>query len=85
MHNNIRSLSQNYIKLNILINNLKNKPDVISLSETWISSNQSKLFPIEGYDLHLSPRLGNKKGGGVGVYVLMEHKSDVISIDLLST
>ena len=68
LHINIRSLSQNYIKLNILINNLKHKPDVITLSETWIPANQTKLFPMDGYDLHLSPRIGKKRRWSRCVY-----------------
>lgn len=51
------------------------KPDVISLSETWLSKGtENTLLALEGYDLYRSDRLFEehdnvKRGGGLAIYV----------------
>ena len=67
MHINIRSLPANFDKLQSLLTNMKLKPHIIFINETWLNNNQKvnlttcrtmSLFPIIEY-----------RGGGVAFYV----------------
>ena len=64
---NIRGLSSKCTQLLDLINNtVQDKdPDLILLSETWLTP-YSPTFKIPGYDFHHLDRQ-NRKGGGVGI------------------
>ena len=76
MQTNCRSLCKNFDKLSNLVINLNVKPKIISLSETWIKSDVIDLYTIFGYKLFLAPRLRGR-GGGVGVYVSNEFKTEI--------
>ena len=64
---NIRGLSSKRTQLMNLINNAVHdrEPDLILLSETWLTP-FSPAFSIPGYELHHLDRT-NRKGGGVGI------------------
>ena len=64
---NIRGLSTKRTQLMNLINNAVHdrKPDLILLSETWLTP-FSPAFSIPGYELYHLDRT-NRKGGGVGI------------------
>ena len=65
---NCRSLAKSFIKLKILLQTISNRPELIALSETWISANDSNFYSIQGYNLILIPR-PDRRGGGVGFYI----------------
>ena len=64
---NIRGLSTKRTQLMNLINNAVHdrEPDLILLSETWLTP-FSPAFSIPGYELYHLDRT-NRKGGGVGI------------------
>ena len=76
---NIRGLYSKIGKLVYLIDHvLSDKtPDIITLSETWMTNHTPK-FTIPGYKLYHSNRVG-RRGGGVGVLV----KQNLSSRELL--
>ena len=68
---NIRSLvnNANFSKLGLLISFMTYKPDIISVSETWITLLSSGPFVnLLGYKFVYNSRLYSK-GGGVALYV----------------
>jgi len=67
LHQNIRSLRQNFGLLVANLNALTRKPDLLFVSETWIFSSEVNEFHIPGYDfLHTSKE--TYRAGGVGVF-----------------
>ena len=65
-----RSIKRNFDKIKLLLSHFKTSPSVISLSETWIPNDcMNKLFSLQGYNFISKPRPGNKRGGGVALYV----------------
>lgn len=68
IHFNCRSLYANFEKINEYLSSIKGKFKLIALSETWLSKDKGADMYIEGYELHHVNR-GNKKGGGVALYV----------------
>ena len=81
---NIRSLSnaRNFAKFEILIDSLKNKPDVIGVCETWLREDQTGPYmSVDGYNFIHNSRLTNNflsksLGGGVGLYIRTGLKYD---------
>jgi hypothetical protein len=67
---NIRSINCNFTKLEILLSNFPNPPDVITISETWLKNNYSTaLFTLKNYNFISVPRSQTKLGGGVAIYI----------------
>ena len=71
MQINSRSLNKIFDKLDMLIDGLDKKPNIISIAETWLKSDTPlSPFSITGYTLFNSPRTLNKsREGGVALYV----------------
>ena len=70
MQINSRSLNKNFDKLDMLIDGLDKKTNIISIAETWLKSDTPlSPFSITGYTLFNSPRTLNKsRGAGVALY-----------------
>ena len=70
LYTNSRSLGNKINELRAIA--ASEKPDILCISESWINL-QNKHFKaeyvIEGYKLFNTDRAGNKKGGGVVMYV----------------
>jgi len=66
LHINIRSFNRNSDELNVFIDRLGVKPDILVLTETWFSSNYTD--DLCGYGAYHVYR-ENKRGGGVSIYV----------------
>ena len=64
---NIRSLNANFSKLELLLDQLKFKPDIISVGETWINHNKIFLFSLKGYNFINKPCDG--KAGGAAFFI----------------
>ena len=71
MQINYRSLNKKIDKLDNLIDSLDNKPNIISIAETWLKTDTPlSPYSITGYTIFNSPRTLNKsRGGGVALYV----------------
>ena len=65
---NIRSLPRNFEELELEIEQLAQRPDIICLNETWLKNNSdNNIFQIQGYEpLYSCARI--KRGGGIGIY-----------------
>ncbi len=64
---NIRSLNKNFYKLEELIESLEFQPDVITVSETWITNNKVLLYKLKNYNfLHNNC---STKAGGSGIFI----------------
>ena len=69
IHLNVRSFHSKFVTFENLLDNLKEKFDVIAISETWFTSDTPhSLFNLDGYTLHYASRK-NKQGGGVALYI----------------
>lgn len=68
---NARSICKisRFDQLKFVIEQLKRKPDVIVVSETWVSNDLIQLYRIDGYNSVFSCRK-NGTGGGLVVFVL---------------
>ena len=49
LHVNVRSTRKNFDNLKILINSFSSEPDIIAVTETWLSDNALFLYELEGY------------------------------------
>ena len=68
VHWNVRGLTSKINEINLLLNQSRESIDVISLNETWLTSNTNELRGLTHYDLINKPRI-NRKGGGVGFLI----------------
>ena len=66
---NIRSLLRSFEEIELEIEQLAQRPDIICLTETWLKNNsENDIFQIQGYEpLYSWARI--KRGGGIGIYV----------------
>lgn len=67
LHVNVRSIDKNFELLNILIEKMNSKPNIIVCSETW-KINSLSLYKIEGYNAFYNQSYLNK-ADGVLMYV----------------
>ena len=74
---NIRSLNANLSKLEVFIKNIKNKPDIIACTETWLLP-IDKYHNIEGYNIYYNSSQINK-ADGVAMYIKKDllHKPQI--------
>ena len=66
---NMRSLRRIFDEFNVYLNTMELKPDLICITEIWLSEqNSCEMFELDGYHpLLVASR--KKRGGGVGLYV----------------
>lgn len=78
---NIRSLRQHYDELNIFLNNLSFKYNIIVLTEVWVKNGEENRYCIPGYDMHLQQRDSNQAGGTI-IYVDsdIEHSYQLLAL-----
>ena len=69
LHVNSRSLNKNYDLVISLIKSLPKQPDVLWVSETWLSSTNVHLHEIDGYNSYHIHTPNGSVGGGVAIYV----------------
>lgn len=63
------SNSNRFDKLKFALHKLPRKPDVLVVSETWVSVDLVQLYDIDGYESTFSCRKDGR-GGGLAVFVL---------------
>ena len=66
---NIRSLPANFNKLQSLLANIKLKPHIISINETWLNNNQNCEFNNLSNYVFISNNRIRSRGEGVAFYV----------------
>ena len=69
MHINIRSLPANFDKLQSFQANMKLKPHILSINETWLNNNQKGEFNNLSNYVFISNNRIHSRGGGVVFYV----------------
>ena len=67
LHINIRSMNKNFPSFYDLIQSLPNHPDIICISETWITHQPITNLSLPGYEFIYYPT--KKRAGGVAMYV----------------
>ena len=67
IHMNVRSLVKNKDKIESLLMNMPNPPDIIALTETKLNSSITHLVEITYYTFTLVESKSN--AGGVGMYI----------------
>ena len=77
MHVNIRSTGKNFYFLKILINSFSSEPDIIAVTETWLSDNALFLYELEGYRSYHVVRTA-REHGAVSNDVHNNHQSELI-------
>lgn len=76
IHFNIRNLVSNRDELEVCLSQLKRKPDVIALSETWLDKYNKSTINFQGYICYNVVR--NKPHGGVSILVRENLDSSLI-------
>ena len=80
---NIRSLNKNFDKLYEMLVNMESKPDIIALSETWITNNRPDEYDIPGFEfLHTKSPTNN---GGVAFFISQQYNAQVTNEYNLNT
>ena len=82
---NIRSFNKNINTFNIFLDTLVSKPDIIVLTETWLTDTDDPSIYLTDYKMYKTNRILKikKKGGGVAIF---SHKNlDCLYIEDLST
>ena len=69
LHVNVRSLPQNNDALNMYLQNLSVKFDVIALTETWLNNETCDLSFLSSDYEHYKKYRENKRGGGVSLFI----------------
>ena len=65
----MRSLPQKCDGFNVYLKTMEMKPDLICITETWLSEqNSCEIFNLDGYH-HLLVASRKTQGGGLGLYV----------------
>lgn len=77
---NARSISNinRFDKLKFALHKLPRKPDVLVVSETWVSVDLVQLYDIDGYESTFSCRKDGR-GGGLAVFVLKKLNFSIIN------
>lgn len=68
IHQNIRSVNKNFDQLLLQLNQLKDLPQIIILSEIWISDNEVNFFKIQGYNCIYKCN-DRQQSAGVMIYI----------------
>ena len=68
IHVNIRSLPKNFDSLQCLVQNLKNKPHIILVTETWLENDSLGAYALENYNLEATSQK-DFRGKGVAIYI----------------
>ena len=79
---NIRSINKNFPSFYDLIQSLPNHPDIICISETWITHQPITNLSLSGYEFIYYPT--KKRAGGVAMYVSTIYQfeiTDIFNID----
>lgn len=57
-----------------------NNPDLLFLSETWLSENETKFYSLQNYEAYHNCR--QTRGGGVSLYVRRDLKREEIILSV---
>lgn len=75
IHVNIRSLPKNIDKLELLINQLPTKPNIILVSETWLDDSLAQSYCLPGFRLETSsPTVHRGKGSAIYIQNAIPYK-----------
>lgn len=76
-HMNSRSLTKNFDKITAFLNSLTTPPDIIAITETWLTNTNKHLYQLPGYlSSHLTRNI--RPHGGVSVFISNELQSEQI-------
>ena len=79
MHFNIRSLHKNIDNLKVALESLNCSPDVVCLSETWLTELNQHSYILDGYIAYHVTRPGQAARGGVSCFVKDTLQSELLT------
>lgn len=82
LHQNIRSLRENFNSLKIFLDSLAHLPDVICLTEIWISECELTCYTIDGYNQFAN--CSTQRAGGTAVFVSVQFQALSTTLRMLS-
>lgn len=74
---NIRSLRNKLQELQLTLNEMKEKPHIIVIGETWLKKEEENFFQIDEYEAVFNSR-ENTRGGGLVMYINKNIKYETI-------
>ena len=75
---NIRSVSKNLEELEVYINSMSQKPEVVCLTETWLNpSYNNNCFSLNEYQT-IIPSNREKRGGGVAFFLKININGQIV-------
>ena len=77
LHLNARSLPRNFEHITSFLKYLTNSPDIIAITETWLTNFNKDLFQLEGYHAYHLVRHTNPHGG-VSLFVSKSIQTEII-------
>ena len=77
LHLNARSLPRNFEHITSFLKYLTNSPDIIAITETWLTKFNKDLFQLEGYHAYHLVRHTNPHGG-VSLFVSKSIQTETI-------
>lgn len=83
MHQNIRSLRENFNSLKIFLESVNHLPDVICLTEIWITESELSCFQINGYNQFASCN-EISRAGGTAVFVSQQFHVESTAVEMIS-
>ena len=79
LHLNVRSIRKHYAELESLVFGLDSQPDILCLSETWLSNDDNmNSYSINGYK-HLAVKNRNTVKGG-GVMIQLRNSCNLVKV-----
>lgn len=75
---NARSIWNKVHELKFIIEKLSFTPDVVMITETWLTVHQEKQFCFQHYNCIFASRVG-RKGGGACILVHKSHRYDILT------
>jgi hypothetical protein len=77
-HLNPGSVVRNINELQLFFDNLAK--DVVCISESWLKSQHTdKKFNSYGFKLFRADRGGNRRGGGIAIYIRSDYKCKILA------
>lgn len=83
MHQNIRSLRENFNSFKIFLDSVSNLPDIICLTEIWITESELSCFQLNGYNQFASCN-ELSRAGGTAVFVSQQYQVKSTVVEMLS-
>lgn len=84
MHINSRSLTKNFDNMQLLLRSLHIQPDILAVTESWLTGNNKHLHQLTGYHSYHLTR-NTRKQGGVSIFVFnLIHSQEIKDLTIVN-